>query len=242
MPPLEPTDTDVPRSPGRSAGARARIARAAAVLALVGLGYHIFLSDHFGVVDREWGVYRCAQPAAHVGRLIDRYHLKTILNLRGGSALDAWYVEEWHESARRGVAFYDVPLNATHRPTRCELLALIDLLRGCELPLLIHCRSGSDRTGLVSGLYLMVRRGEPPARARRALSFAYGHVPLFGPERLHEPFRDYARWLRRRGEPHTVERLRHWVATVYRADAADTEDGCPPLRPGPRPVTRLEGG
>jgi protein tyrosine/serine phosphatase len=237
---LKPKEGETPT--GRRRGPRALVVRATAAAAIAALVYHVFFSDHFGVVDPEWGVYRCAQPESHVGRLIDRYHLATILNLRGGSILDDWYVEECSEAARRGVAFYDIPLSATHRPSRCELLGLIDLLGDCKLPLLIHCRSGSDRTGLVSGLYLMVRRGEPPERAERALSFVYGHVPLFGTQRLHEPFVEYASWLNAQGQGHTVARLRRWAAEVYRADARDTYDDCPPVRSGPRPVTRPAGG
>ena len=55
--------------------------------------------------------------------------------------------------------YYDLPLSATRRPTRRELLQLIDLLETCSYPLLIHCKSGADRTGLASALYRLVRRG-----------------------------------------------------------------------------------
>ena len=62
----------------------------------------------------------------------------------------------------QGLEFYDLPMSACRRPTRRELLVLLDLFEHCRYPLLIHCKSGSDRTGLASALYLMSRRGEPP--------------------------------------------------------------------------------
>ena len=77
-----------------------------------------------------------------------------------------------------------------------ELLVLLDLFEHCRYPLLIHCKSGSDRTGLASALYLMSRRGEPPGWAVRGFTLKHGHVPLFGPEHLHEPFREYEAWLK----------------------------------------------
>ena len=42
-------------------------------------------------------------------------------------------------------------------------------------PMLVHCKSGSDRTGLAVTLYLHVIKGQPLDEARRALSWKYGH-------------------------------------------------------------------
>ena len=67
-----------------------------------------------------------------------------------------------------GLSLYDLPLSATRRPARLELLRLIDVLERCPYPLLIHCKSGADRTGLASALYLMLQRGETPERAGAA--------------------------------------------------------------------------
>ncbi len=102
----------------------------------------------------------------------------------------------------------------------------------CRYPLLIHCKSGADRTGLASGLYLMARRGVDPVRAESAFTLSHAHIPLFGPERLHEPFREYAGWLAANGLDHTPERLLDWVRKEYRAD--DPAVAMEPVRPGPR--------
>src|SRR5262249_6355598 len=115
---------------------------------------------------------------------------------------------------------------------------LLDLLDRCRYPLLIHCKSGSDRTGLVSGLYLMARLGEPPDRALRAFSMAYGHVPLGGPQRLHEPFLEYDAWLQSRRLAHSADRLRAWVERESRSRDVSAE--IPPVRPGPRVSRRSD--
>ena len=108
---------------------------------------------------------RSAQPTSQLPDWIREYRIRSILNLRGGNSADWWYEAEVNAARGGGVTFYDFPISATKRPTRRELLVLIDTLRSCTYPLLIHCKSGADRTGLASALYMMVERN--PAGAGR---------------------------------------------------------------------------
>ena len=186
---------------------------------------------NFGVVEPQ-RVYRSAQPHEDIPRLIERYQLSSILNLRGGSQDDSWYAAEVRETHERGIDFYDMPMSATRRPHRRELLVLLDLFDRCRYPLLIHCKSGSDRTGLATALYRMSRQGVSPEQALRSFSLEYGHVPIGGPEHLHEPIDEYLRWLKAEGLTHRPERLRTWVEQLYVSD--DAERHFPPLQPGPR--------
>jgi len=216
----------------------ARVASAVALAAIAGAaGWLLAPSANVGVVAPGCA-YRSAQPGGNLPRLLATYRPASILNLRGGTAADPWYVAEVAAARAGGVDFYDLPLSATRRPTRRELTVLIDLLGRCRLPLLIHCKSGADRTGLASGLFLMARRGTPPEEALGAFSIRYGHIPLLGPEHLHEPFLEYAAWLRARGLAHSAGRLRDWAAHDYlAADApapAPADADAPALRPGPR--------
>jgi len=162
------------------------------------------------------------------------YHLATVLNLRGGSKGDAWYRAEVKACQKHGIVFYDLPMLATQRPSRNQLRLLVDLLGRCEYPLLIHCKSGSDRTGLVSALYRLSVLGEPPERALDAFSVWRGHLPILGPEALHEPIREYAAWLSQEKLSHSPERFRDWVEHIYRS-AVPEESLVFPLPPGPRP-------
>jgi len=177
-------------------------------------------------------VFRSAQPGAELGQWIERYGLRSVLNLRGGDEQDWWYKNEVQETGSRRVDLYDLPLSATRRPSRRELLCLIDVLERCRYPLLIHCKSGADRTGMASAIYLMLRQRQSPDEAERAFSLEFGHVPLFGPEHLHEPLREYGRWLKERGLGHEPGRFRDWVKNEY--EAADPKVDPPLLQPGPR--------
>ncbi|GIW86746.1 MAG: hypothetical protein KatS3mg108_1070 [Isosphaeraceae bacterium] len=208
---------------------------AIAVLATVWLFRIPLFENNWGVVD-PGRVYRSAQPHEELAHQIRVYQIASILNLRGGSPDDPFYADEVQTARRHGVHFYDVPLSATERPGRQELLAILDVLDHAPYPLLIHCKQGADRTGLAATLYYLMKRNEAPELARRGFSLRHAHVPLLGPEKLHEPINEYADWLRREQLPHSPERFRDWLAYRYR-------DSDPPgpladrIRPGPRPLT-----
>jgi hypothetical protein len=204
------------------------------ILIVLGLGWVFrrpWFQGNLGVVDAGL-VFRSAQPTSRLPAWIRDYHLRSILNLRGGNLTDWWYEAEVRATRDHGLSFYDLPLSATRRPRRHELLRLIDTLKTCPYPLLIHCKSGADRTGLASAVYLMVHRGESPECAEGAFSIDFGHIPLGGPEHLHEPLEEYATWLRARGLTHTPERFRDWVKDDYEPGGDRTDP--PPLQPGPR--------
>jgi hypothetical protein len=216
----------------------ARLALVAAVAVIGFSQWNQWWHGNFGVVE-PGRVYRSAQPEGSLERLIVERRLATVLNLRGGSPADPFYAEEVRVTRARGLDFYDLPMSPSRRPTRNELLTLLDLFGRCKYPLLIHCKSGSDRTGLVSALYLLACRGVGPDEAGKAFALAYGHIPLFfGAKHLHEPLDEYARWLKENGVAHTPERFRSWVEHGYSSD--DDRRGFRPLRPGPR--ERLAAG
>lgn len=192
---------------------------------------YLFLGNFAAVEPGK--VYRSAQPKGDMG-WFGTYRLGSVFNLRGGSPADRWYAAEVDACRSRDVDFYDLPLMATRRPSRGELLIVLDVLRRCRYPLLIHCKSGSDRTGLVSALYRLSILGEPPERAQEAFSVWRGHVPIGGPESLQEPIREYAAWLETAGLAHSPARFRQWVEEVYASDGP-AETPAIPLRPGPRP-------
>jgi hypothetical protein len=227
----DPTLKHTDESPVRPFLCRRRLALIAVVLGLgIPLLFHQFLfENNFEEVDPGL-VYRSAQPKGDLEQVLNRYQIASVLNLRGGTEADWWYANEVR--ATRGIDFYDLPLSADRRPSRRALLVLLDLFDRCRYPLLIHCKSGSDRTGLACGLYLMSRRGVPPRRALRAFSIWNGHVPLYGPERLHDPFLEYDAYLTAHRLTHTPERLRAWVERDYRA--TDRAKDFTPLHPGPR--------
>ena len=147
---------------------------------LITLGYlqGLQISGNFHpVVDRK--AYRSAQPK---GDDLDRYQkaygIKTVINLRGQSEGSKWYDEEVAASQRLGLTHIDFRMSANRKMSKDEAEALVQVLESAEKPVLIHCKAGSDRSGLASALYVAaVDRGGEEA-AERQISIKYGPISL----------------------------------------------------------------
>ncbi len=140
-------------------------------------GYTIFYNANFHtIVSGE--AYRSGQmDAAQLARTIHAYGIKSIINLRGTDA-PAFYQGEVETAKRLGVQHYDYSLSAADEIPVPQMDEIIRTLRAAPKPVLIHCKAGSDRTGLVAALYCLTVRGETPAQADRELSIWYGHISL----------------------------------------------------------------
>jgi protein tyrosine/serine phosphatase len=73
------------------------------------------------------------------------------------------------------VRLIDFPLQSRQPPRADRLLALLDLFDSAPGPILVHCKSGSDRAGLAAALRLL-HDGVAPEVARRQLSLRFGHI------------------------------------------------------------------
>ncbi|HTV88939.1 MAG TPA: dual specificity protein phosphatase family protein [Stellaceae bacterium] len=123
-------------------------------------------------------LYRSAQMSrGELEMFARRYGIKAVLNLRGAHAGEAWYDGEIAAVRDLGIAHYDYPISAKRVVTRPQIEQILAIVRRAPKPLLIHCRSGADRSGLVAALYDYAIRGESTAEADRQLSLAYGHFP-----------------------------------------------------------------
>jgi len=144
-----------------------------ALLAYTGCSVH--QANFHTIVSGE--AYRSGQmDAAQLSRAIQAYGIKSIVNLRGTNA-PTYYRGEIETAKRLGVRHYDFSLSATDEITMPQMDEIIRTLREAPKPVLIHCKAGADRTGLVSALYCLTLKGETPAQADRELSIWYGHIP-----------------------------------------------------------------
>ncbi len=120
-------------------------------------------------------IWRSAQPAPRHLRQLAARGVRTVVNLRGEEAHGAYWLEQ-EACARLGLKLVDVKLKSRAAPKVAELTRIRDAIAQIDGPTLIHCKSGSDRTGLFCGLYLILREGVPVEEARRQLALRYGHV------------------------------------------------------------------
>ena len=119
--------------------------------------------------------WRSAQPAPHQIRKFAAKGVKTIVNLRGTSDTGSYWLEE-AACRRHGITMIDFQVRSREAPTRAEIHAARRLFSEIEYPMMMHCKSGADRAGLMSTLYAHMRLGQPIEQARRQLSLRYGHI------------------------------------------------------------------
>src|SRR5207245_9842713 len=102
-------------------------------------------------------VRRGQQSRRGVEQIVRDRGIRTVINLRGCSAAFAWYQEECRATAGLDIAQEDICLSSGRLPSATEIRRLMEVLDRCEYPLLLHCRRGADRTGLVSALVLLLQ-------------------------------------------------------------------------------------
>jgi protein tyrosine/serine phosphatase len=161
--------------------------------------------------------WRSAQPAPHNIRALRRRGLRTIVNLRGERLCGSYWLEQ-AICERKGIKLINFQLRSRAAPTAAEIKAARDLLERIEYPVLLHCKSGADRVGLMSALYRLFREGAPPAEAKRELSLRYGHIRQADTGILDRFFEKYLEDNRRQPMP-----FMEWVETVYDPDALKRE-------------------
>ena len=133
--------------------------------------------NNFNTVT-EGKLYRSAQLTKNeLGRAIQEHGIRSILNLRGGHPGQNWYDDEVAVSEALGVAHYDYGLSAYRLVSTKQIDEILDIIRNAPKPLLVHCKSGADRAGLISALYRFEAEGANAAEADRQLSLAFGHFP-----------------------------------------------------------------
>ena len=131
---------------------------------------------------RNWGVvapgrlYRSNHPLPFQLRAAVRDHgIRTLLNLRGHRLDCGADLLSRREAARLGLVHADAPFESRGAPHKDRIERLAAMLSELPEPILIHCKSGADRTGLVAAIWLLLQ-GRAPAEAAAQLSWKHGHI------------------------------------------------------------------
>lgn len=131
----------------------------------------VYLNQH-RVGTEAW---RAAQPGPHHFKGFANQGIRTIVNLRGPRVCGSYWLEQ-AACAKLGLKLVDCQMRSRAAPSRDELRRARALFEAIEYPMLMHCKSGADRAGLMSALYKHTRLGTPIADAKEELSLWYGHI------------------------------------------------------------------
>lgn len=169
----------------------------------------IFWTNFYPVTE---GVWRSNHPSP---KRIEKYAkkgIRAILNLRGPSQRSD-FVFEREACEKVGIELHTVQLSARSAFPRANYLALLDKFETIPHPFVLHCKSGADRAGLASALYLIHMKGVPVAEARKQLSFKYLHVERFKTGLMGYILDQYAK-----DSADTDMTIRQWFETYYDPD------------------------
>lgn len=185
--------------------------------------WHFHLFDHAflrglwtNLYEFAPGAWRSNQPSPKRIARYAKMGITTILSLRGDRPL-AFNLLEQQACAEHGVTL----ISTTHIAARgaydgSTYVALIDLLASLEKPFLIHCKSGADRAGLASALYLLHCEGASIKEAKKMLSWRFMHLKSTKTGILDHILRLYEADLK----THGPIPIRDWFADYYDRDKA----------------------
>ena len=144
--------------------------------------YELMVKDH-GVLRLRWhnlhqidaDMWRSNQPTPARLKQAKALGIKTIINLRGPRNDGGWRLEAEACDAL-GLKLVDFTARSRAAPDKQMLHDTRELFQSIDGPALLHCKSGADRAGIMSALYLLMHKGRPAAEALEQLSFKYLHV------------------------------------------------------------------
>lgn len=166
--------------------------------------------------DHAW---RMAQPLPHHIRRFARAGGRSVVSLRGGQTFGSLPLEI-EACAKAGLEFHTIVLRSRRLPGRAELLEAVATMKRLPRPVLFHCKSGADRAGFVSALWLAIVEGRAVAEARRQLGLRYGHVRE-GKTGVLDAFFDAYEAETAPGGPAEGMDLEAWIAARYEPKAIE---------------------
>jgi len=143
----------------------------------------LMLKDH-GVLRLRWHnlhqidsqIWRSNQPTPARIRHYADMGIKTIINLRGERDDGGWRLEA-EACQQAGLPLADFTPRSRAAPDKPMLHSSAELFGAITTPALLHCKSGADRAGIMSALYLVMMKDAPVTTALQQLKFwPYLHV------------------------------------------------------------------
>lgn len=119
--------------------------------------------------------YRSNHPSAAFIRKMQRDHgIKTIISMRRADTTGQYLLEK-EACDQLGITLSHILMSSRELPDVANILKAKTLLETAEYPILIHCKSGADRAGLMSVFYEHFVEHKTIEDSLKQLSMKYGH-------------------------------------------------------------------
>lgn len=107
-------------------------------------------------------LYRSGQPKAeNWDVLVRQYRIRTVISLRENRPGEEWWKQEDAACGRLGLKMVHIPMETRGRPTEQEWgLFYQTVTDPANWPVLVHCKEGSSRTGVMVAGYRIAVMGK----------------------------------------------------------------------------------
>ena len=123
------------------------------------------------------GIYRSAQPSRADLNDLKSFGIKTILNLNND---DKSMAKEFKTAKKLGINLIEHPMSGFWNPNEQQVDSSLELLQDPNnYPILVHCKHGEDRTGLIIGLHRVYADGWTPEAAYQEMLDLGFHPVLY---------------------------------------------------------------
>lgn len=133
-------------------------------------------AHNFAVVE-EGKLYRSSEPDEEfLKEMVSRRHIKTIIVLTRK-------VRDFEKriASENSITIVHFPLKTDREPNNDVVSKFLEIIRDPKAqPVLVHCRAGADRTGMLVAIKRVEVDGWPPEKALEEMEY-YRHLPIFHP-------------------------------------------------------------
>lgn len=125
--------------------------------------------------DRTQKAYRSNHPSPFFLRhLKSKYSINTVISLRRADTTGQYRLEK-DACDTLDIELINHPMSSRSFPNVEQVLEAKRILETAQYPILIHCKSGADRAGMMSVFYMHFVEGLPIKEAIKQLHMKYGH-------------------------------------------------------------------
>lgn len=134
-----------------------------------------YLRLNFHAISDE--AYRSAQPTpSQIRKYVKKHNIKTIINLKGKNPKGPYWEFEKETCDELGIPIVNVGIKSRGIPNKDQIREAKEIFESIEYPIWMHCKAGSDRTGIYANLYQYFKLGIDIKDTNQLAFWPYGHI------------------------------------------------------------------